>query len=304
MPALVASQEEVEVFLNQYAPPLSCPPSSIQATSHGALSVSTAGPRPPKPCFCQWMARSSRGPTSCPRAIPSRTRLRFSMLAQPGRKPGCHHPSAWRSYDGICEEIPQGSDLRGRRAGRNRCACEIRLALLRGAGRDRGCRRQDIKLIILKDGRVKDFKLNTQCSAGNGYFLQAISEGFGFKWSSSRTSRSRRGEMPIFPYGCAVFLQADIASFPGPGMAAERNPGGARSGSAQKRLAVYCQDSQPAGTGDAVYSPGRHSKQPRCGQSGGGFHPVPVRRIRQDAGNHRPQARGRGGRHRRRPSRP
>ncbi|MBP1623087.1 MAG: hypothetical protein H6Q07_1107, partial [Acidobacteria bacterium] len=30
---------------------------------------------------------------------------------------------------------------------------------------------QDIKLIILKDGRVKDFKLNTQCSAGNGYFL-------------------------------------------------------------------------------------------------------------------------------------
>ena len=30
---------------------------------------------------------------------------------------------------------------------------------------------QDIKIIILKDGRVKDFKLNTQCSAGNGYFL-------------------------------------------------------------------------------------------------------------------------------------
>ena len=25
-----------------------------------------------------------------------------------------------------------------------------------------------IKIIILKDGRVKDFKLNTQCSAGNG----------------------------------------------------------------------------------------------------------------------------------------
>ena len=38
---------------------------------------------------------------------------------------------------------------------------------------------QDIKLIVLKDGRVKDFKLNTQCSAGNGYFLQSTAEGFG-----------------------------------------------------------------------------------------------------------------------------
>ena len=32
-----------------------------------------------------------------------------------------------------------------------------------------------------KDGRVKDFKLNTQCSAGNGYFLQSTAEGFGMK---------------------------------------------------------------------------------------------------------------------------
>ena len=40
---------------------------------------------------------------------------------------------------------------------------------------------QDIKLIILKNGHVKDFKLNTQCSAGNGYFLQSTALGFGFK---------------------------------------------------------------------------------------------------------------------------
>ena len=37
---------------------------------------------------------------------------------------------------------------------------------------------QDIKIIILHNGRVKDFKLNTQCSAGNGYFLQSTAEGF------------------------------------------------------------------------------------------------------------------------------
>jgi predicted CoA-substrate-specific enzyme activase len=72
---------------------------------------------------------------------------------------------------------------------------------------------QDIKLIILKDGRVKDFKLNTQCSAGNGYFLQAISEGFGLKVEKFAEVAFTAREMPIFPYGCAVFLQSDIASF-------------------------------------------------------------------------------------------
>ncbi len=76
---------------------------------------------------------------------------------------------------------------------------------------------QDIKLIILKDGRVKDFKLNTQCSAGNGYFLQAISEGFGFKVEQYADVAFTAREMPIFPYGCAIFLQSDIASFQGQG---------------------------------------------------------------------------------------
>ena len=76
---------------------------------------------------------------------------------------------------------------------------------------------QDIKLMILKDGRVKDFKLNTQCSAGNGYFLQAISEGFGYRVEQFADVAFTAREMPIFPYGCAVFLQSDIASFQGQG---------------------------------------------------------------------------------------
>jgi len=76
---------------------------------------------------------------------------------------------------------------------------------------------QDIKLMILKEGRVKDFKLNTQCSAGNGYFLQAISEGFGYKVEELADIAFTAREMPVFPYGCAVFLQADIASFQGQG---------------------------------------------------------------------------------------
>ena len=76
---------------------------------------------------------------------------------------------------------------------------------------------QDIKLMILKEGRVKDFKLNTQCSAGNGYFLQSIAEGFGYKVEQFAETAFTAREMPVFPYGCAVFLQSDIDSFQGQG---------------------------------------------------------------------------------------
>jgi activator of 2-hydroxyglutaryl-CoA dehydratase/predicted nucleotide-binding protein (sugar kinase/HSP70/actin superfamily) len=72
---------------------------------------------------------------------------------------------------------------------------------------------QDIKLIILKDGRVKDFKLNTQCSAGNGYFLQSTAEGFGLKVEDFADLAFGAQSMPLFGYGCAVFMQSDIVNF-------------------------------------------------------------------------------------------
>ena len=72
---------------------------------------------------------------------------------------------------------------------------------------------QDVKLIILRNGRVKDFKLNTQCSAGNGYFLQSTAEGFGIPVENYADVAFNAGTMPIFGYGCAVFLQSDIVNF-------------------------------------------------------------------------------------------
>jgi predicted CoA-substrate-specific enzyme activase len=72
---------------------------------------------------------------------------------------------------------------------------------------------QDIKLIVLKDGRVKDFKLNTQCSAGNGYFLQSTAEGFGKKVEEFADLAFSAKSMPSFGYGCAVFMQSDIVNF-------------------------------------------------------------------------------------------
>ncbi|HXG68585.1 MAG TPA: BadF/BadG/BcrA/BcrD ATPase family protein [Blastocatellia bacterium] len=72
---------------------------------------------------------------------------------------------------------------------------------------------QDIKLIILKNRQVKDFKLNTQCSAGNGYFLQSTAEGFGFRVEDYADIAFNAQAMPTFGYGCAVFMQSDIVDF-------------------------------------------------------------------------------------------
>jgi len=80
---------------------------------------------------------------------------------------------------------------------------------------------QDIKIIILHNGRVKDFKLNTQCSAGNGYFLQSTAEGFGLKVDQYADLAFSAQAMPVFGYGCAVFMQSDIVNFQRQGWRAE-----------------------------------------------------------------------------------
>ena len=80
---------------------------------------------------------------------------------------------------------------------------------------------QDIKIIILHNGRVKDFKLNTQCSAGNGYFLQSTAEGFGLSVNQYADLAFSANAMPVFGYGCAVFMQSDIVNFQRQGWRAE-----------------------------------------------------------------------------------
>jgi predicted CoA-substrate-specific enzyme activase len=80
---------------------------------------------------------------------------------------------------------------------------------------------QDIKLIVLHEGRVKDFKLNTQCSAGNGYFLQSTAEMFGIPVKEFADRAFAATAMPMFGYGCAVFMQSDIVNFQRQGWAPE-----------------------------------------------------------------------------------
>lgn len=72
---------------------------------------------------------------------------------------------------------------------------------------------QDIKVIVIKNGVVKDFRLNTQCSAGNGYYLQSTAEAFGYDVTQFADVAFTADAMPDFGYGCAVFMQSDIVDF-------------------------------------------------------------------------------------------
>lgn len=80
---------------------------------------------------------------------------------------------------------------------------------------------QDIKIMMLKDGKVKDFELNTQCSAGNGYFLQSTANDFGIPVERYAEVAFTAKKSPSFAYGCAVFLQSDIVNFQRQGWHAE-----------------------------------------------------------------------------------
>ncbi|MBT4610271.1 MAG: CoA activase, partial [Gemmatimonadetes bacterium] len=80
---------------------------------------------------------------------------------------------------------------------------------------------QDIKIILLANGRVKDFKLNTQCSAGNGYFLQSTAESLGIAVDDYADRAFTAQVKPDFGYGCAVFMQSDIVDFQRRGWSAE-----------------------------------------------------------------------------------
>ena len=71
---------------------------------------------------------------------------------------------------------------------------------------------QDIKIIVMHGGRVKDFRLNTACSAGNGYFLQAIARSFGYPVERFAEAAFSAREMPVFGQGCVLFLQSEIAN--------------------------------------------------------------------------------------------
>jgi len=72
---------------------------------------------------------------------------------------------------------------------------------------------QDIKVLFMKHGRVVDFKLNTQCSAGNGFFLQGMAAQFNIPVEEYAIHAFKARKAPAFNYGCAVFMEQDKVNF-------------------------------------------------------------------------------------------
>jgi predicted CoA-substrate-specific enzyme activase len=70
----------------------------------------------------------------------------------------------------------------------------------------------DVKIMILNNGAVTDFRLNSQCSSGNGAFLQGVAERFNIPMSEMADRAFLAESMPQLSMGCGVFLQSDIVN--------------------------------------------------------------------------------------------
>src|SRR2546423_1739852 len=79
----------------------------------------------------------------------------------------------------------------------------------------------DVKIMILRQGTVADFRLNSQCSSGNGAFLQGVAERYNIPLESYADRAFEAKAMPTLAMGCGVFLQSDIVNQQRKGWSAE-----------------------------------------------------------------------------------
>jgi hypothetical protein len=79
----------------------------------------------------------------------------------------------------------------------------------------------DVKIMLLRQGTVADFRLNSQCSSGNGAFLQGVAERYGVPLEGYAERAFAAKAMPALAMGCGVFLQSDIVNQQRKGWAAE-----------------------------------------------------------------------------------
>ena len=81
-----------------------------------------------------------------------------------------------------------------------------------------GC---DVKIMLLRQGTVSDFRLNSQCSSGNGAFLQGVADRYGIPLEQYAEKAFQAQAIPTLAMGCGVFLQSDIVNQQRKGWSAE-----------------------------------------------------------------------------------
>ncbi len=70
----------------------------------------------------------------------------------------------------------------------------------------------DVKIMMLRQGTVADFRLNSQCSSGNGAFLQGVAERYDTPLADYAGRAFKAKSIPALAMGCGVFLQSDIVN--------------------------------------------------------------------------------------------
>ncbi len=154
---------------------------------------------------------------------------------------------------------------------------------------------QDIKVLFMQNGDVKNFRLSNSCSAGNGMLLQAMADQFGLP-----VKRVRRRRVPG-PAGAQVQLRLRRVprlrprELPEGGLRARGAARGAGAGAAQEHLAVRRADPAHGRARARVRAPGRHAAQHGRAQGPGRLH----REARARRRGVRAPAHGRGRRARR-----
>jgi len=132
---------------------------------------------------------------------------------------------------------------------------------------------QDIKIIILKNGRREGFQAEHAVFGGHGYFLQSTAQGFNvpvedYADTVSGQGNSRRSAMAA-RCSCRVTSWTSSAR-----VEARRDHGGAVQRAAKEHLAVRVANSEPLGHWTALPATGRHAVQPGGGEGAGRFYRV------------------------------
>ena len=131
----------------------------------------------------------------------------------------------------------------------------------------------DVKIMILRQGTVADFRLNSQCSSGNGAFLQGVAERYAIPLEDYAEQAFEAKAMPTLAMGCGVFLQSDIVNQQRKGWSAEEIMA-ALAAVLPVNVWIYAGQLQNLARGRAeVRAAGRHPPQHGGGEGPGGLHP-------------------------------
>ena len=131
----------------------------------------------------------------------------------------------------------------------------------------------DVKIMLLNNGAVTDFRLNSQCSSGNGAFLQGIAERFNIPMNEMADRAFNATSMPQLSMGCGVFLQSDIVNQQRKGWQADEILAGLCA-ILPLNVWIYAGGLNNLTSGrQEIHPAGRHAQEPRRGEDAGRLHP-------------------------------